>query len=534
MNEAIGALSTTASAVALVITGICLTLILSSTQAFIGARVGSDHPVHVFLTQNIRANGYRLFVRVPRLLNISYCAALPLYMHWIVSHFRAAAVYWCERLLNPVVNMLHVGVFGVMALLACRAAGLPTLFVGLSTCAFALTPQFYHALSARNFGLSSRGTGLLFLTLFFLAAYAVEEGTDLPLAWPALVLSAALVWGFSTFAQQALCILSAILAVTTGRWIPLLGTALGLALFVGVHPRYSLGYLRHTLRFIRSYRSELAAIYILPRRPSIWRDLVWDIWVKARVGLGGAARYAYENSVLVVLVLNPLLVLVCWAAFAGALAPHGLIAYAGAVALAGAIAAILTSFRATRFLGEPERYVEAITPWSTLCAAYVLFASGHAGYLAAAGLLFLLMDLAQLYGISLVLRRAAATTPQLSAIEAIVRRRVSGEVRFCSNNEHFTKLFMQNGWQYAYCFAAGQDYCGMKWQEAFTSFPRLRREACERIVATYRVNACLLDRTVFETVFDEPPSALREMTVAYESPRFRLLILDWSDVPRGA
>ncbi|HEY4771779.1 MAG TPA: hypothetical protein VIH50_02005, partial [Steroidobacteraceae bacterium] len=160
MNEAIGALSTTASAVALVITGICLTLILSSTQAFIGARVGSDHPVHVFLTQNIRANGYRLFVRVPRLLNISYCAALPLYMHWIVSHFRAAAVYWCERLLNPVVNMLHVGVFGVMALLACRAAGLPTLFVGLSTCAFALTPQFYHALSARNFGLSSRGTGL--------------------------------------------------------------------------------------------------------------------------------------------------------------------------------------------------------------------------------------------------------------------------------------------------------------------------------------------------------------------------------------
>jgi hypothetical protein len=534
MNEAIGALSTTASAVALVITGICLTLILSSTQAFIGARVGSDHPVHVFLTQNIRANGYRLFVRVPRLLNISYCAALPLYMHWIVSHFRAAAVYWCERLLNPVVNMLHVGVFGVMALLACRAAGLPTLFVGLSTCAFALTPQFYHALSARNFGLSSRGTGLLFLTLFFLAAYAVEEGTDLPLAWPALVLSAALVWGFSTFAQQALCILSAILAVTTERWIPLLGTALGLALFVVVHPRYSLGYLRHTLRFIRSYRSELAAIYILPRRPSIWRDLVWDIWVKARGGLGGAARYAYENSVLVVIVLNPLLALACWAALAGALAPHGLIAYAGAVALAGAIAAVVTSFRATRFLGEPERYVEAITPWSTLCASYVLFASGYGWYLAAAGLLFLLMDLAQLYGISLVLRRAAATKPQLNAIEAAVRKRLSGDVRFCSNNEHFTKLFMQNGWQYAYCLAAGQDYCGMKWQEAFTSFPHLRREACERIVATYRVNACLLDRTVFETVFDDPPCTLREMTVAYESPRFRLLILDWSDAPNEA
>jgi hypothetical protein len=128
-----------------------------------------------------------------------------------------------------------------------------------------------------------------------------------------------------------------------------------------------------------------------------------------------------------------------------------------------------------------------------------------------------------------VLRRAAASTAQLDEVEAVVRERVAGEVRFCSNNEHFTKLLMQNGWQYAYCLAAGEDYCGMKLQDAFTAFPRLRREACERIVATYRVNACLLDRAVFETVFDHPPPALRAMSVAYESPRFRLLILDWAE-----
>jgi hypothetical protein len=296
-----------------------------------------------------------------------------------------------------------------------------------------------------------------------------------------------------------------------------------------VHPRYALGYLKHTLRFIRTYRSELAAIYILPRRPSIWRDLVWDMWMKVHSGIGAAARYAYENSVLVVIALNPLLVVACWAWLARALPPDGLIAYAGAVALAGTLAAILTSFRGTRFLGEPERYVEVITPWSTLCAGYVLFASGALSYLAAAGLLFLLMDFAQLYASTLVLRRAAASTAQLDEVEAVVRERVAGEVRFCSNNEHFTKLLMQNGWQYAYCLAAGEDYCGMKLQDAFTAFPRLRREACERIVATYRVNACLLDRAVFETVFDHPPPALRAMSVAYESPRFRLLILDWAE-----
>jgi hypothetical protein len=202
--------------------------------------------------------------------------------------------------------------------------------------------------------------------------------------------------------------------------------------------------------------------------------------------------------------------------------------FAGSVAVAGTIAALLTSFRPTRFLGEPERYVEAITPWSTLCAGYVLLARGGGLLLMLAVLSFLLLDLLQLYAIGLVLRRATAAALQLDDIEKVVRQHLPADVRFCSNNEHFTKLLMQNDWQYAYCLAVGQDYCGMKLQEAFTSFPRLRREACERIVATYRVNACLLDRSVYETLFDEPPPTLRGMTVAYESPRFRLLILDWA------
>jgi hypothetical protein len=529
MSEHFGGWSASAGATALVIAGISLTLLLSTTQAFIGARAGTDHPVHVFLTQNIRANGYRLFVRVPRLLNECYCAALPLYMHWIISHFRVGAVYWCERLLNPLINTLHVMAFALIALWVARLDGLSTSFVGLATCAFALTPQFYHALSARNFGLSSRGAGLLLLTLFLLAAYAAEQGANPVMAWPALVLAAALVWGFSTFAQQALCILSVLLVLTTGRWIPVLGVGLGLGLFIAVHPRYALGYLTHTLRFIRTYRTELAAIYILPRRPSIWRDLVWDIWAKRHGGLVGTVRYAYENSLLVVVLLNPLVLVACWAVLARSLPASGLIGFAGSVAVAGAIAALLTSFRPTRFLGEPERYVEAITPWSTLCAAYLLVARGGGWLLALGAAVFLLLDLLQLYAIGLVLRRATANALQLDEIEEVVRQRLPADVRFCSNNEHFTKLLMQNGWQYAYCLAVGQDYCGMKLQEAFTSFPRLRREACERIVATYRVNACLLDRSVYETVFDDPPRALRAMTVAYESPRFRLLILDWAD-----
>lgn len=528
MSDAL-AVSTTTVAIGLVAASIALTVALSTAQAFIGARVGSDHPVHVFLTKIIRANGYHLFVRVPRLLNTCYCAALPLYIHWIVSHFRAAAVYWCERLLNPAINTLHVIAFAVLALIAARLEGLPGLFVGLATCAFALTPQFFHATSARNFGLSARGAGLLFLTLFFLAAYAVEAHVAPAFAWPALVVFGWLIWGFSTFAQQALCIISVILVVTSRRYVPLAGASLGLMLFIAVHPTYSLGYLKYTLRFIRTYRKELAPISILVRRNSIWRDLVWDIWRKARGGFNSGARYIYENSLLVVIVLNPLVVLACWAVLCGALPARGFIAYAGAVALAGAIAVLVTSFRATRFLGEPERYAEAVTPWAVLCGAYVMYVRDEWWLLGAVAGLFLFVDLLQLFASTLLLKHVGTNAAHLDDIETVVRQRLPSEIRFCSNNEHFTKMLMQNDWRYAYCLAVGEDYCGMKLQEAFASFPLLRRKACERITAAYRVNACLLDRSVFETLFDEWPSTLHSMTVAYESTRFRLLILEWNE-----
>ena len=528
MVESFVPLTSGTVAVALVCAAIALTLTLSATQAFIGARVGSDHPVHVFITRNIRDAGYRLFVRVPRLLNTCYCAALPLYMHWIVAHFRPAAVYWCERLLNPVVNSLHVAAFAVLAMIAARVAGLPPLYVGFATCAFALTPQFYHALSARNFGLSSRAMGLILLTFFFLAAYAAQTGVQPALSWCALAVIGWLVWGFNTFAQQAMCILSVILIAIGRQYAPLVGALLGLALFIAAHPRYSVGYLRHTLSFVRTYQRDLAPIYILAARVSIWRDLSWDIWAKLRGGFGSAARYAYGNSLLIVSVLNPLCVLSCLAVLARQLPPEGFVAYAGTVTLAGTIAMLITSLRSTRFLGEPERYVEAVAPWAALSATYVLGIGQHWTLFAAVIVLSLLLDLLQLHASRILLRHTATRATQLKEIERIIQQRLPEGVRFCSNNEHVTKMLMQNDWDYAYCLAVGQDYCGMKLQTAFAAFPLLRRPACERIVATYRVNACLLDRTVFDTLFDQWPPDLRGMSIAYESPRFRLMILDWA------
>lgn len=510
---------------------VVLAFSLAVVQAFIGAKVGSDHPVHVFLTRGIRNNGYRLFVRIPKLLNTSYCAAVPLYLHWIVSHFRSRAVFWSERLLNPTLNTLHVVLFALIAVAMAKQAGLPQLYVGLATGAFALTPQFFHALSARNFGLSSRGSGLLLLTMFFLAAQATEADRNTEAAWVSLVVAGWLVWGFSTFAQQAMCILSVLLLLLTGRYAALLGAGLGLSFFIALHPRYSLSYLHHTLRFIRTYATELAPIYILNRRHSIWRDLVRDIWARLSKDLQGGVHYAYENSVVVVTLLNPLVILSCWSALDESRSTQGLLAYSQSMSLVGVLAVLLTSFRPTRFLGEPERYAEVVTPWAALAGSHVIYAQGGAGALLAIVLAFLATNLLQLFASKVLLTHIAGNEGGLQEVEQAVAAAVSDEVRFCSNNEQFTKKLMQNDWCFAYYLAAGQDYCGMKASEVFSTFPFLRREACERVVATYRVNACLLDRKLYDTLFDEAPPSLRGMRIAWETDRLRLFVLDWLPAP---
>lgn len=505
-----------------------LAFAISAAQSFIVESIGSDHPVHVFLTRRIRKNRYRLFVRIPDLLNDCYCGAVPLYLHWIIAHFGKRAVYWCERLLNPAVNAVHVILASLIGLYVCRHEGLPGEFAALAAALFALTPQFYHALSARNFGLSARGTGLALLTAFFAVAYLAQQpGAPLE-SRLALGVLGWLIWGFSTFAQQALCILSVLMLLFTGRWTALGGAASGLALFVALHPRYSLGYLRHTAAFIRTYAKELAPIYILKRRESVWRDLVWDIWV--RFGKGGTAqalRYAYENPVVTIVILNPFAAWCCWEAVRGGDFRHGIFGYCLALTLCGSAAALLTSFRVTRFLGEPERYVEAVSCWAVLYGAHEIFERVGLSGLIWSAAAFLLLDILQLTGSRILTKSAGDRTASLEQIEQQIEARWGAAARVCANHEHYTKMMMQHDWQYAYCLAVGAPYCGMTVTEAFSAFPILRKEACERIAEAFRINACLLDRTQYEVIFDQRPPGLRSLTVAYESDRFRLLFLEW-------
>jgi hypothetical protein len=504
---------------------------LSAFQSRNSAGGGSDSPVHLFIIRAMRESGHRLFARIPGLINDTRCGALPLYTHWLLSFLPPSGLRYAERYLNPAINALHVLVVGVALTLTLSAGSMVASTLAALVVLFTLTPQLFHVLSARNFGFSARGIGLLLLTLFFFAAYAVETDPRSIPAWAGLIAASWLIWGFSTFGAQALCLLS-ITMMATGHWGAPIGAVLGLVTFIAAHPRYSLAYLEYTARFIVAYRTELAPIYILSRRPSIWRDLVADIWIRLRRDLTSGLRYAYENSVMIAVVLTPVTLIAAIVAITGWNAlVDPLVSYAGSVALAGVIAAFATSFRPTRFLGEPERYLEAVAPWGAIAGGVAILGWVGLPGLGAVVALFSVLVAGQMVGVRMLAGRMGGSRHDLAEVVRAIDRRFGREARVCCNNEQITKLLMRNDWRFSCFLVVGQSYCGLTPTEAFSVFPYLTSRSCEHIAARNRINALLLDRTLYEDVFAQRPADLESVVTGFEDANFRLLFLTWRDEP---
>ncbi len=258
------------------------------------AALGSDHAVHVFLINVIRENRFRLFETVPRIVNPSYCGAYPLFLHWVLALAGPNVIPLASLTLNAALNAVVVSMTFLVMSAVTREDPAQAALVGPAALALALLPQFYHALSARNFGISARPLGLVLFAATGFLAYAGSGGAQWPLAAGAVIAYA--IWGSSTFGLQMVVFSGAVMGGVFGEWGLLTMAAGGGVLFVVLHRGYALSYIRHTVLFSVTYARELAPLFILQRRVSIWRDLVWDIGARLRhEPVLHALRYAYKT-----------------------------------------------------------------------------------------------------------------------------------------------------------------------------------------------------------------------------------------------
>ena len=291
--------------IVLFLIAVCFCFLLSYIQTQQLAGCGTDHKVHQFLASVIRENRHRLFVKVPRLLNEAPCTTGPLFLDWILSFLNESQIEIVSKFLNPLTNC------AVIIVLFIAAHQNPHLapIAGWASLGLALTPQFYHAYSARNYGLSARPIGVL---LFTLICVNIAVPPEISWEWShavILLLVGYLIWGFSTFAQQSLALISVVMELVFEDSRMLFVWLGSLVVFIAVNPKFSVHYLKYTLLSIKTYATDLADVFINKQRYSIWRDLIYDIWQRAFKNKKSALMYAYGNSLLIVAFLNPLMLI---------------------------------------------------------------------------------------------------------------------------------------------------------------------------------------------------------------------------------
>ena len=476
--------------------GILLTsYLLPLYQGRILAGIGSDNSVHVFLIRVIRENHFRLFSRVPRIINESYCGAFPLMLHLLLSRLQLKSLSSIAIHLNPLANV-------ALCLLTWVSSGLflqGGLFDlgGLSALSLlAFTPQYYNAFNARNYGVSSRSLGIVFFSAFQ-ALYFAAELHDFNLAFSIFVcILGYLIFAFNTFALQALALTALVYSLWTGTWMQLQFLGLSAAAFLVIHPRYGSSYLLHTLLFINKYRTALADIFILKRRYSIWRDLAGDIFTKFREeGARRGSSYAYGNSILVLVFLNPIAIIAAvggW--FIEIDAPF--VEFCWMISSIALLIFFCTSFRGTRFLGEPERYIEISTPFSVIAGGAFLLETG--GVLAVGVVLAyqVLATAAQLVVTNRLGRYLEGYWIGMRVLfDEIETNFYSQEIRFGSNNDEIVKVAMERPWLFARHWSFEIPFAGLDVAEAFQMYPIMYPEAFARVISEYDLNAVVVERT---------------------------------------
>lgn len=339
--------------------------------------VGSDHYVHHAFITLIRRNRHR-FIRERSYALIGREMGYPQLLHWILSFIPER---WSKNLgsgVSTTFMALAIGLFEWFALHFCSVAGYPHNGVGLvfpAALIFATTPYFYDLVDPRSRGLSGRSFGLMLGSgyTYTLLLFLDSGSTSWLLASIAMAL---LVFHGSQFAWQFLKLTTPLIALLAGEWRLLLPPGAAIILSLTVLPEVTLLMLKREQGRRQHWLTHLVFLKILGRRPSVWRDFVYDFWLKglalvrarALTDAADLISYIYYNPLVRLMLGFPLVA--AWFVYAvsamkaGSLVlawppdePHSLLLCFVSASL---LIVFATCFRALILLGRPERYMEFV------------------------------------------------------------------------------------------------------------------------------------------------------------------------------
>ena len=333
---------------------------------------GYDHFFHFALINGIRANSHQFLNRTTfRLNGINF--AYPQFYHWLLSFLPEKFIKEKYNRIGQVINFLTIVSFVIFAYTIYDFLQLEIsreLFVFYSGLAFTLSPFNYLLWNAKNRGLSVRGFGLLLANLFVYSIVWLNLYENVWFYVPIFAIAFIILLS-SQFAFQFVLLASPFLTFFFKDYILILPPFVAAILYLIFFRKIAVQFFKGQYYHKKIWFKYLSKNFVLNKRYSIYRDFFWDFWKKRDM------KYFLNNPIVTIVLGFPFIsavfffilkdytnipVLLKNQSFYILFIPN----------LIGIIAFFLTSFRPTRFFGEPERYVEFALPFfSVLSIVYL-------------------------------------------------------------------------------------------------------------------------------------------------------------------
>jgi hypothetical protein len=467
------------------------------SRFFVGK--GSDHAFYDYYIQLIKDNKNRFFTFFPNFLNKTPITD-PQFFFKLISYFSSKQKQPISLLLNPIVlTILIIMVFILIYPLNNYLNN--NLLVTQLLLLIALTPQYFHGQNSRIYGLSARGVGLVLFFGFMMFIYFSEQNNSINIIYLLLaVFICYLIWGVSLFAQQAVLFYSILFSLLFQIYSLLLVTIFSILLFIILHPSYSKNYFINRWTYLNIYAKYLANVFILNYRYSVWRDWFYDFWFKRERKITTKFSYIYTNSFFIIFFLNPFVPISLYGYFNQVQLTNeihsSLYSFAMKVNIVGVIIFILTSLRRTRFLGEPERYIEIIIPFSAISGIITVASFGPHLYVNLLICVFVIINVIQLL-LFVFLRKSHPH--DITTLKDTISERIKVEntencaINFFSNNQDWTKFFLNTKWNFVYFYPTVYEIGGVHITELIKSYPYFDSNAVLKILKSYKINYCLID-----------------------------------------
>lgn len=332
-------------------------LLILSHKYFYTNTLCSDHTYHLGLINQIKKNKHRFFEQSPFQLNDQkFC--YPQLFHWLLSYLPERYYTECYNNINIFIRVIELMGFNLFLFYILNFFSFNFFLVYLCNILYICTPISYATWNAKNKGLSTRGISLIvghFFT-YLLIIYQIENHLVI---FFVILLVSYLALLISQFTFQYVLFSIPLYAVFSRNYEILIIPFLVLAVFLLQFKKIAYNYLVVQYYSKRNYYKFLADIFILPARPSIYTDFFKAFPQKFKTNKIWGIIYIYQNPLVEILTNLPHLMLIfCFTLTINPLPEPSL----KQMITISIILFTLTSFRKTRFLGEPQRYIEFTIP----------------------------------------------------------------------------------------------------------------------------------------------------------------------------